>query len=209
MRFPRIWILTLSKADLLPELDVYRFRDLVIDKVADDLGELRTALEGFVESKDAMAVGEDFILLSSAKFETDRIEVTQRVGLDLVLPLAAMVPLHRHVRWMERKKAAAKVADHLVANGAALATALLGQAGGRISRFLSTRSPRIKAITNVLDSPQMSRSLVEAVALAGDRLRARNAEALSKQDHMAALLTGYQIDLENGENDQVLLLSQR
>lgn len=26
--FPRIWVLALSKADLLPDLDVYGFRDL-------------------------------------------------------------------------------------------------------------------------------------------------------------------------------------
>ena len=44
-RFPRIWILALSKADLLPEFDVFGFRDLVIDKASADLDELRKVLE--------------------------------------------------------------------------------------------------------------------------------------------------------------------
>ena len=46
VRFPRIWILALSKADLLPDLDVFGFRDLVISKASDDLGELRKVLRG-------------------------------------------------------------------------------------------------------------------------------------------------------------------
>ena len=86
VEFPRIWILALSKADLLPDLDVFEFRDLVIDKASDDLDELRKVLAGLVESPDALSVGEDFVLLSSAKFEPNRIEVTERIGLDLVLP---------------------------------------------------------------------------------------------------------------------------
>ena len=104
VRFPRIWILALSKADLLPELDVFGFRDLVIGKASDDLDELRKVLEGLVDSPDALAVGEDFVRLSSAKFEPNRIEVTERIGLDLVLPLAAMLPFERHIKWAEQKQ---------------------------------------------------------------------------------------------------------
>jgi hypothetical protein len=32
VRFPRIWMMALSKSDLLPGLDVIGFRDLVIGK---------------------------------------------------------------------------------------------------------------------------------------------------------------------------------
>lgn len=32
--FPRIWVLALSKADLLPDYDVFKFRDLLVLKAA-------------------------------------------------------------------------------------------------------------------------------------------------------------------------------
>ena len=72
--------------------------------ISEDLDELRNVLKGLVESNDALSVGEDFLLLSSAKFEANRIEVTERVGLDLILPLAAMLPFERHIRWVEEMR---------------------------------------------------------------------------------------------------------
>src|SRR5664280_2509345 len=128
VKFPRIWILALSKADLLPELDVYRFRDLVIDKANNDLDALREALEEFVESPHALAVGEDFVRFSSAKFEPNRIKVTERIGLDLVLPLAAWLPFQRYIRWVEQKQVGVKVAKELLEGASALAAALIGKA---------------------------------------------------------------------------------
>jgi hypothetical protein len=61
----------------------------------------------------------------------------------------------------------------------------------------------------VLGSEQVSTLVNSAAQLAGDKLKERNAEALSKHDYLAAVLTGYQMDLEKGEADEVLLLSQR
>ena len=50
VEFPRIWVMALSKADLLPDLDVFKFRDLLIEKVGDDIDELRKVLGGLVEA---------------------------------------------------------------------------------------------------------------------------------------------------------------
>lgn len=60
VEFPRIWIIALSKADLFPDWDVYSFRDLVIEKAASSIDDLRSALREFVETPDALSVGEDF-----------------------------------------------------------------------------------------------------------------------------------------------------
>ena len=84
-----------------------------------------------MDSPDALAVGEDFVLLSSAKFEPNKIEVTERIGLDLVLPLAAMLPFERHIRWVEQKQIPAKVAEELLGGAGALAAALIGKAKAR------------------------------------------------------------------------------
>ncbi|MEU4419649.1 hypothetical protein AB0F81_03425 [Actinoplanes sp. NPDC024001] len=69
VEFPRIWMLALSKADLLPGMDVFAFRELLVEKASDEMEELRKVLAGLVEGSDALSVGEDFVLLSSAKFE--------------------------------------------------------------------------------------------------------------------------------------------
>lgn len=73
--FPRIWVLALSKADLHPRLDVQAFQDLLVEKAAGDVAALRETLKGFVQVPEALSLGEDYMLLSSAKFEaTGRIK---------------------------------------------------------------------------------------------------------------------------------------
>lgn len=197
VEFPRIWIMALSKSDLLPDATVFTFRDLLIDKAWDDIDELRKVLAGLVEASDAMSVGEDFVLLSSAKFEAGRIEVTERVGLELVLPLAAMLPFERHVRWAQARQIPGKVAENLLGGAGALATALIGRKvklPGPVGLLLSSIGP----------------SLVnEAAKLAGDRLKKANAEALAKKEYLAATLTGFRLDLDRGEDEQILLRSRR
>ncbi|MEI7054252.1 hypothetical protein WBG06_00425 [Nocardioides sp. CCNWLW239] len=108
-RFPRIWIVALSKADLFPDWDVHAFHDLVIENAGDDLAKFLEAIKPMVAAPEALSVGEDFILLSSAKFEIAaagpepvEIDVQKQVGLDLILPVAFMLPLERIALWMEQ-----------------------------------------------------------------------------------------------------------
>ena len=70
---------------------------------------------------DAMSMGEDFMLLSSAKFELSsagpepvKIDVTKRVGIDLILPVASLLPLEHLVQWQEKMKIPMKVLDTLL-----------------------------------------------------------------------------------------------
>lgn len=67
--FPRIWIIALSKADLHPGLNVNGFHDLLVEKAASDIAALNETLKGFVQYPEALSLGEDFMLLSSARFE--------------------------------------------------------------------------------------------------------------------------------------------
>lgn len=205
VRFPRIWVLALSKADLHPNLDVYGLRDLIVDKALDDLNELRDVLQRFVESPEALDIGEDFVLLSSAKFEPDEIRVTERVGLDLVLPLAAVFPFERHLRWIEAKKAGEKVAEDLMQGGAEIAAVFIGNAVGVFAKNRKLG----KWISKLLTGQGGKKAIEVAVSLAGDRLRARNAEAVNRRDFMSATLTQYRLDLEHAEAEGVLLRSRK
>jgi len=216
VRFPRIWVLALSKADLLPELDVFGFRDLVIGKASDDLDELREVLKKFVDSPDALAVGEDFVLLSSAKFEPNRIEVTERIGLDLVLPLAAMLPFERHIKWLERKQIGAKVVEELLVGAGALAAALIGK-----GKFTGPKGPLVALIGKgkragpkgplvaLVLGEVLNAAMRAASKLGGDQLSTMNSEALAKHDYIAAVLTGFGMDLDDGEEQGILLRSRR
>ncbi|MGY5883415.1 TRAFAC clade GTPase domain-containing protein [Modestobacter lacusdianchii] len=196
VEFPRIWVLGLSKSDLLPEMDVYAFRDLLIEQAADDIDQLREVLAGLVEAKDALSVGEDFVLLSSAKFGADRIEVSERIGVDMILPLAAMLPFERHIRWARTKELQGKVVEVLLRGAGPLAAALVGTK----SKFLGV----VGQVLNIVGP-----SLAEAAGLSGDQLEEANAEALAKKDHLRATLTRFGMDLDRGEADRVLLRSLR
>ena len=196
VQFPRIWIMALSKADLFPDMDAFKFRDLLDLKAADDLNELRKVLAGFVQNSSAMSVAEDFLLLSSAKFEQGRIEVTKRVGLDLVLPVAAVLPLERHAKWSTLQQLPAKVAESIINGGSRLlAAALIGKTRpGPLGVILALLSPDI---------------IEEAAQMAGDKLREVNAEAMAKQNFLTATLTRFQMDLDEGEQARIVLRSLR
>jgi hypothetical protein len=196
VEFPRIWVLALSKSDLLPDLDVFAFRDLLVEKAGDDITELRAVIAGIVEGSDALSVGEDFLLLSSAKFEAGTIEVTERVGLEMILPLAAMLPFERHVRWAQAKLLPGRVAAELLRGVEALADVLAGRLRklpGPVGRWVKYVGPGVEW----------------AAELAGDKLEEINAEALAKRDYLRATLTGFRLDLERGEAEHILLRSRR
>jgi len=197
VEFPRIWMMALSKADLLPNLDVFKFRDLLIDKAWDEIDELRKVLAGLVEASDALSVGEDFVLLSSAKFDAGRINVNERVGLELILPLAAMLPFERHVRWTQARQIPQKVAENLLNGAESLAAALIGRK--------STLPGPLNHLRNLIGPAVVN----EAFKLAGDKLRKMNSEAAAKKENLSATLTGFRMDLDNGEEVQILLRSLR
>jgi hypothetical protein len=202
--FPRIWVIALSKADLLPDFDVHAFKELVIEKVGDDIVELRTVLAGLVESDGALAVGEDFVLISSAKFSTGAIEVTQRIGLDLILPMAAVLPFERHLRWAQTEKLTKNVAMKLMGNAEVFAAAL-GAASVIVAGLIGKKNKVAGAVGLVLS--RLTPKLEDAIKAAGAKLEAADAAAATKQQNLALTLDGFRRDLDAGEEQAVLVRS--
>ena len=198
--FPRIWIIALSKADLHPELDVHGFQDLVIEKAAGDVTSLHEVLKRLVQFPEALSMGEDFMLLSSAKFEPSKIEVTERVGVDLLLPVACLLPLERLVLWAERFEIPRKWLDHLAHNTDALAAALIG--AQRFAMFLN-KVPKVGPLLAKVALP----TLAAAVRLSESRIRAINAEARKNRDFLTATLTQFRLQLDQGVKDHLLVKS--
>jgi hypothetical protein len=209
VEFPRIWILALSKADLFPDWDVYAFRDLVVGKAAEHVEGLRETLQDLVDTPQALSVGEDFMLLSSAKFELSsdgpepvEIDVTQRVGLDLILPVASLLPLERRVQWSERMEVPRKVLDTLADGADTLAAALLGGQLLGIDKIVA-KLPKVGPLASKAAFPV----LIAAAKTAGSQLKQINAQARENRDYLTATLTQFKLDLEEGVKDKLLIRS--
>ncbi|TFD16594.1 ATP/GTP-binding protein [Cryobacterium sp. TMT1-21] len=205
-KFPRIWVLALSKSDLLPDVEVAGFRDILIEKAAEDINELRSVLGDFAQVPEAMSVGEDFLLLSSAKFESDKIELDKRVGVELLLPLAAMLPFERHITWAKN-----------IRNGGKVMESLIGHAGSMVAaaEMAATLLNKVKwpgplgIVQSVLTNALSDGLLRDAVNLAEDQLKKINSDALAKHDYLAATLTKFQMDLNQAEKENIFLRSPK
>ena len=198
VRFPRIWLMALSKADLLPETDVTMFRDLLVEKVGKELNNLQDVIGSFVEAPEALSVGEDFVLLSSAKFEPEKIEVSKRVGLDLILPIAAMLPISRYLPWAQTMKKSADVAKHLMGSVAPLSSLL---ANAKVAALLG-RLPAPIAFVATGVGPLIAKS---AFDVAGSKFEDLHTQVSENHDFLTATLAGFQLELNRGDDEKVLL----
>lgn len=202
--FPRIWIVALSKWDLLPEIDAHRFKELIVEKAAGDLNRLRETIASMVDAPTALTVGEDFLLLSSAKFSPGHIELTQRVGVDLMLPIAAALPLERHVQWINSKKLPHAVTERLLDNAGIISTALIAVA----PFLLKVKLPGPLTLLAPILARALSKDALEKfVDLGRAKLEEVRKQALEHHDYLTAVLTRFRIDLQDAEKAKVLLRS--
>jgi len=200
--FPRIWMFALSKADLHPGLDVHKLQDLIVEKVGGDVASLHEVLKGLVRVPEALSLGEDFMLLSSAKFEPGKIEVTERVGVDLLLPVASLLPLERLVQWLERFEIPRRWLLRLVSNADVFAAVLLRSKA--FHAFLN-KIPKVGPLLDSFALPLLS----EAVKLSRSKVEEANAEAMAKRDYLTAVLTQFRLDLDQGVEDKLLVKSRQ
>ncbi|RSZ66083.1 ATP/GTP-binding protein [Corynebacterium hylobatis] len=202
--FPRIWVLALSKADLWPEMDVIRFRDLVTNKAGGEILDLRDVLAEFVAGEQALSVGEDFMLLSAAEFGEDKIEMKKNIGLDLILPLAAILPFQRQVRWNRAKLLPAKIAENVLRGGGygiALVVTAFQLKGVGIGKLAIMKS--------LLDRILSKETIDDWTALAVDKLNAIHEEAIAQKNYLTASLTNFSLALDKAEENRILLRTRR
>lgn len=195
VRFPRVWLFGLSKADLLPEMTVTGFRDLLLEKVGQEMTLLHEELSAFVEEPDAFSVGEDFVLLSSARFEPGKIDIDQQVGVKLMLPIAAMLPFSRYTRWAGATRHGSKVAKELLDRSAPVLAL--------IATRLKLPGP-LKLITVVL--PFVMGPLLEH---SRKKLQDAYDAATARHDFLTAVLLGFRLDLDKAVDDEVLMESPK
>lgn len=206
IEFPRIWILALSKADLFPDWDVNAFRDLVILNAADDIEHLRSEISTMIATPDALSIGEDYMLVSSAKFklkadsvEPIAIDLKKRIGLDLVLPIASLLPLERRVLWEKKMQLPWRVADALADGADVIAAALTGNKFKGFEKLLQMINPKAQAMARGLPA-----ALAAAITIVGPELKQMNEDARAKNLYLRAMLTQFKIDLDQAVTENVL-----
>ena len=205
-QFPRVWIFALSKADLLPEIDVKAFEELLIMNVAEEMKELKDVISSFVQNPDAISLGEDFLRLSSAKFTENKIEVQNRIGLDLVLPLAAILPFEKVVLWSERKKLPGEFVEKYFNTSFFSGILSSGLIAGGIK--VATKVPVVGKFAIALSALD-TKKIAQQLELAGEKLKQANIAAREKHDYLEDAFTSFLQMLEKGEEMKVLTRGKR
>lgn len=206
-RFPRIWMFAMSKADILPNVGASELHDLVILKAAHEVDQLRRALQGAVDGNAALSVGEDFLLLSSAKFSPDEIDVDERVGVDLIMPIAGVLPVRRFLRWAERRQLRRRVL--LEAIGPATAAAgTIAVILGQVLQW-ARRWPRVGVAISFLAAAISEDKIRSYLDYIDKRLNEAHSDALKDGDYIRAALAQFGMDLDDAEEKGVLLRSRR
>lgn len=200
VNFPRIWVFALTKADLLPDLTATAFRDLLVRKVPAEINELRSALGTFVQG-NAVSLGEDFVILSSAEFTPGEVDTTKSVGLEVLVPLATLLPIERFAKWHELQIlpiAKAAAAGNAFTTLAEIAPGLMQKAVSIVGRWAPVKIPRVAEAALA----------AEAVNLASHgvgQLKKLEAEALEKKSYTRAAFIGMQKTLAEAEERGILV----
>lgn len=196
-QFPRNWVIALSKADLWPELSVQEFENLLNKKAASDIIALRSKLLEFIEHDEAFSFGKDFLLLSSAKFTPGHIDISQRKGIDVLLPLACVLPVQRKLRWQNLKVLPADLAMRIGTNDLVqLVVPLVSKVLG--SQRINNRGVAVAAmafsalVEHLADQPKES-------------LQGFRDEAVQKREFLKALVAEFTRKLDQAVDDRVLV----
>ena len=117
---PKIWVLCVSKSDLLPGYSCNDFHE-DINQIRSKLRSLRSTLKAAAQAPDIkFSLGEHFLLLSSAHIDKagNVVDPNQKAGIDLITPLGLRLPLMYKYRYQT-------LIDNIVALGTIPATAMV------------------------------------------------------------------------------------
>lgn len=103
--FPRLWFICLSKADLLPDMDVKKFKDK-LSAASEEISNVERVLNTFVNSRHEVDFQSGHLLLSSLKMNPDTLKIEnweETIGVDALVPLSFFTPIFRAYRWAKVK----------------------------------------------------------------------------------------------------------
>ena len=124
------------------------------------------------------------------------------VLLDLIMPVASLLPLERRVLWNERLEIPRKVLDAMADGAEDIAAALKGPLGIGLVKVLS-KLPKGGRVASAAAVPVF----LAAADAAGPKLKELNVQARANLDYLTATLTQFKLDLDQGVKDRLLIRS--
>lgn len=128
--------------------------------------------------------------------------MTERVGLDLILPVAFMLPLERLAQWADKFDIPLRILGGLVDHADALAAIFAG-AGTKVAAKFLAKVPKVGPLLGAVAIP----ALAEAVKLGKSKLEEIHTQALADRDYLTATLTQFRLDLDHGVEEHLLVKS--
>jgi len=123
--------------------------------------------------------------------------VEDRVGVNLLLPIALLLPLARLVDWFGRFDIPRKWVDVLAENAGAIAIAI---GSAKVLKAAIAKVPRVGPALASFAVP----ALTAALEVGGSELKKANQTATLKQDYLTAMLTQFKLDLDQGVDDGLI-----
>jgi len=103
--FPRLWYICLSKADLLPDWTVQRFKQ-ELEFANEEVFNVERTLNAFVSESRNVDFRSGYLLLSSLKVNSDSLKIEnwdETKGVDAIVPLSFYTPIFRAFKWAKVK----------------------------------------------------------------------------------------------------------
>lgn len=205
VNFPRIWVLTLSKADLLPDITASDFEDLVVLHAGDEINQLRADIGQLVKG-GAVSIGEDYLRLSSAQFNPDQIKTEKTIGLDTIVPLTMLLPIGHFSRWEERKILPIRKAQQALYQFNQIADNYnfgpKALAGVALANPLLRKIPGLKHIRSL---SELAALIATAAQYGSDQLERMEDDAKKNRDYLRAALLNLEATLSKAEEQGVLV----
>ncbi|WP_167143978.1 hypothetical protein [Canibacter zhoujuaniae] len=206
LKFPRIWVIGLSKADLLPDVTAAQLRKLILRHASDEIAALHETIKTYAKVDKALSVGEDYLLLSTHPDTLQQITTDSHKGrgrsnlpngLEILLPLAAVLPFERHMKWAKRLALPAPLTSMLVQGASFAALALFS---GKIKVLPAP----LRWAFSLLGSAGVERG----IRYAGDRLKETTEGSKQRSKVLELALDNFQREIEKAEANGVLLHSK-
>ncbi|MDU3176114.1 MAG: hypothetical protein E6689_11950, partial [Corynebacterium striatum] len=204
-QFPRIWVIALSKADLLPEMTAHDLQKMIILHAADELNGLRQVLADLVEGDKALSVGEDYAVLSSAEFAHGEIDVEQQKGLEAILPLATIFPIERYQRWAKLRILPAALLDEKLAK-AGISLIMTLASGFNAQSFAPNLLKKLpRRLAGKWGKVQLIERIIQELAgLAVPMLEEKRQKALENHNFYEMLLSDFVLKIRQSIEDGFL-----
>ena len=103
--FPRLWYICLSKADLLPDWTVQKFKQ-ELEVANDEIANVERTLNTFVSERRDVDFRSGHLLLSSLKVNPETLKIEnweETKGVDAIVPLSFFTPIFRSFKWAKVK----------------------------------------------------------------------------------------------------------